>query len=109
MTERTSGADIVASALATVRAGALPTDMTLRQMAVLGILCDEPGLHRVRTLAKEIGAQKPVVTRILDRFEQMGIAQRLPDHDDRRDLFIVATAEGIELRAKLGKLAASQL
>lgn len=76
-------------------------DLTARQMALLSILCDEPGPHHVRHLAKAIGVQKPVISRSVDRFVALGLAIRWENAGDKRDRFIEATELGRKIRAAL--------
>lgn len=75
--------------------------MTLRQLAVLQILCDAPGPHRTRTLAPLIHASKPVITRATNSLGLMGMVQRIRDPDDGRDCFYIATPAGKALRDRM--------
>ena len=74
-------------------------DFTARQMAILAIVCDEPGPHRVRDLAKRIKASAPVITRIHIRFSEQGWLMRVADPEDLRDCQLQPTEKGRELRA----------
>ncbi|WP_241213832.1 MarR family transcriptional regulator [Sphingomonas koreensis] len=76
-------------------------EMTARQIALLGILCDAPGPHRVRDLAKLLRVSKPVITRAVNRLGEHRAAVRLRDPNDKRDLEVRATDRGRELRAAL--------
>ncbi len=79
-------------------------DLTSRQFAMLAIICDEPGPHRIRHLAAAIGAQKPVATRNMNAFVKLGFVTRTRDEEDGRDVEIVATPKGREFRASLVNL-----
>lgn len=76
-------------------------ELTLRQMALLGIVCDEPGPHRVRHLAKRLNVAKPVVTRAANKFTAIGALERKRSTTDKRDLELCATDLGRDLRAAL--------
>lgn len=80
-------------------------DLTSRQFAMLAILCDEPGPHRIRHLAAAIGVQKPVATRNVTRFVQLGYAASARDETDGRDVIICATEAGKAFRTELKGLA----
>jgi len=73
-------------------------DMTFRQAALLSLICDEPGPHRVRELARSLGVEKPVVSRCADTFGSIGLAKRVSDPEDRRSVLIEATALGRSTR-----------
>lgn len=73
-------------------------DLTSRQIALLGILCDRPGPHRVRDLANQLRVSKPVITRAVSRLGEHRAAVRLRDPNDKRDIEIRATDRGRELR-----------
>lgn len=76
-------------------------DMTSRQIALLGILCDSPGPHRVRDLAKRLRVSKPVITRAVNRLSALRAAVRLREPRDKRDLEVRATDAGRALRNAL--------
>ena len=95
--------DIAKSALAYCKAP-LPIELTIRQLALLGVLCDEEGPHHVRHLAQRLGVQKPVITRSVDQFEVMGLARRTKDPVDGRSVHIVASDHGRRLRSQMGVL-----
>ncbi len=79
-------------------------DLTSRQLAMLAIICDEQGPHRIRHLAAAIGAQKPVATRNMDAFVKLGFVTRTRDEEDGRDVRIVATTKGRQFRASLATM-----
>jgi DNA-binding MarR family transcriptional regulator len=69
-------------------------DLTARQMAVL-LVCDEADQPQtVRGLALKLNVAKPVITRAVDKLEEMGLLERRPDPADRRSVLIRATKGG---------------
>lgn len=94
---------LAAAALAHVQKGGA-ADLTLRQLGLLAILC-EPGRpearRTVRALSVELGVQKPIITRAVDRFEKLGFVDRAPDPTDRRSIILSATPAGRHLRDAL--------
>jgi len=77
-----------------VRSGA--PDLTNRQMAILLLVCQTPGPHTVRGLAKQLNVSKPVVTRALNTLGSLGYLRRERDPDDRRNVFIISTSDGAD-------------
>ncbi|MGI4878956.1 MAG: MarR family winged helix-turn-helix transcriptional regulator [Janthinobacterium lividum] len=71
-------------------------DLTNRQMALLMIVCLEPGQHTVRGLAARLGVAKPVISRVLDKLCGIGYVMRKTDPGDRRNIFVVPTGSGAE-------------
>ena len=69
-------------------------DFTLRQLALFGLLCDTDGPHKVAALAKELGVQKPIITRAADRLIKEGYIKRHPDPNDGRGCILVTTTIG---------------
>lgn len=61
-------------------------DLSLRQLAVLLILAEETEMQTVRGLAHRLNVAKPAITRALDRLEQLGMVERVPDLRDRRSV-----------------------
>ncbi|HEX2594777.1 MAG TPA: MarR family winged helix-turn-helix transcriptional regulator [Rhizomicrobium sp.] len=74
--------DLATAALACVRSGC--EDLTIRQIAMLGLLCDEAGPHSTGSIALRLGVDKPVITRSINRFEQMGLIHQAISPKDRR-------------------------
>lgn len=97
--------DLPTLALAWVRDPAY-VEMTARQIALLGLITQSgpQGFWRVRELAPAIGASKPVITRALNAFEVMGLAERVRDPDDRRSINIVPTEAAFVLREALREI-----
>ena len=71
-------------------------DLTNRQMALLMVVYLQPGPHTVRGLARGLKVSKPVVTRALNRLGSLGYLRRQRDDNDKRNIYIVRTAEGAE-------------
>lgn len=77
-------------------------NLTVRQLALLGIIVDEDGPHHVRNLAAKLGVTKPVITRAVQKLGTKGLVERcLQATDDRRDCVVAATVAGRALRATL--------
>jgi DNA-binding MarR family transcriptional regulator len=69
-------------------------DLTARQTALLLTVYLDTGPHTVRALAKRLGVGKPAIVRALDSLGDAGLLARVPDPNDRRNVFIVATEHG---------------
>src|SRR6187401_375430 len=66
------------------------------QASVLSVLVFG-GARTLSALADVEQVKAPTMTRIVDALERAGLAQRLPDADDRRKLSIAATVAGTRL------------
>lgn len=71
-------------------------DLTNRQMALLLVVYLQPGPHTVRGLARSLQVSKPVITRALNRLGSLGYLRRQRDESDKRNIYVVRTAEGAE-------------
>lgn len=80
-------------------------DLTLRQIALLAIICDHGERLAVRGLAKMLGVQKSIITRGADKLVALGFAKRVRGLEDRRDIFIEPTPAGVMWRNDLRGLA----
>ena len=69
-------------------------DLTARQTALLLTVYLEAGPHTVRAMAKRLVVGKPAIVRALDSLSEAGLLSRVPDPDDRRNVFIVGTEQG---------------
>ncbi len=69
-------------------------DLTNRQMAAMMVVAWTEGPHTVRGLAELLGVGKPVITRILNSLGSIGFLRRMPDRQDRRNVFIALTDAG---------------
>lgn len=95
--------DLTTLALAYCQAQ-LPSVMTTRALAVLGIICDEPGPHETAALAARMGVSKPVIVRITNSFEELSLAQRVQPPLDRRRCYLEPTALGRQFRDEIAAL-----
>jgi len=79
-------------------------DLSARQLAVLltVYLTDPP--HTVRGLARDLNLRKPAVTRALDRLEDLGLAKRKTDPEDKRSILVQRTVRGSVFLSELGDL-----
>ena len=71
-------------------------NMTCRQMAILVLVAEHPGLSN-RPLADMLGAAPPVITRAADKLVAMGLLLRMQDDEDRRKVRLTVTAAGQQL------------
>ena len=77
-------------------------DLTNRQLALLMIVCQEPGPHTVRGLAARLAVPKPVISRILDRLAELGLSRREIDRRDRRNVYAMPTPSARDLLQEFG-------
>ncbi|SDD94340.1 MarR family transcriptional regulator [Belnapia rosea] len=77
-------------------------DLPLRYLAVLLVIyqTDEP--QTVRGLAKHLNINKPAITRALDRLEELNLAYREVDLNDRRSVLVQRTVGGTAMVERLG-------
>ena len=73
-----------------------PSHLTATQRAALAVVADE-GPLRLGTLAARLGISDPTATRAVDALEVSGLAERVPDEDDRRAVRVASTAPGRRL------------
>jgi DNA-binding MarR family transcriptional regulator len=81
--------EIQAVLLHIVRAG---DDHTSRQLALL--FCLREGTKTIRALAEEMNADKPVITRGVDRLVEDHYAERMRDPKDQRSVLVRLTPAG---------------
>ncbi|WP_407695732.1 MarR family transcriptional regulator [Sphingomonas changnyeongensis] len=72
-------------------------------MALLLLVCLQPGPHTVRGLAAALNVSKPVITRALNRLGALGYLRRERDDADRRNIFVAPTREGTRFLEHFGK------
>ena len=78
-------------------------DLSARQLSVLLKIYLEQGTdHTVRGLAAILNISKPVITRALDRLEELGFAKRQTDPLDRRSIIAKRTSTGSAYLRTLG-------
>jgi DNA-binding MarR family transcriptional regulator len=79
-------------------------ELTPRQIALLGLLCDDPGPHHVRTAAARLRVSKPVIVRAVNTMETLYLVVRAKDPADGRNCLLAATVAGAALRDTMRKL-----
>ena len=82
------------SLLHLTRAGDLHS---VRELAVLGTLVEQPQINGVRELAKHLNVAKPVITRACDLLVAEALVTRETDSNDRRCVVLRATKAGQKL------------
>jgi len=89
--------DLATASLAWVRSPRY-IDLTARQIALLGLLCESVRGMTVAELATLLKVSKPVVTRAHTALAALGWVDRVQSEDDRRVCFLCATDAGREIR-----------
>ena len=74
--------------------------MTLRQIAVLGLVADNSPLD-FGVLSNKLGLTKPVTTRAVSTLGRQGLVSQDPNPNDRRFRIVSITALGLEFRESL--------
>lgn len=95
--------DLAGASLAWARSAAY-IELTPRQIALLALLCDDPGPHHVRTAAAHLGVSRPVIVRAVDTMAKLGLVARHKDADDGRNRLLTATTAGLALRDTMRRL-----
>jgi DNA-binding MarR family transcriptional regulator len=72
--------------------------LTPSKLRGLELLAQQDGL-RVGELAERVGVDDTTATRLVDRLEELGLAERHSEEGDRRAILVGLTAEGRELVA----------
>lgn len=62
---------------------------------------DAPGRRACNEIGEHLVSRVPDVTRLVDRLESLGLAERVRDQGDRRVVFVKVTRKGLALLAKL--------
>jgi DNA-binding MarR family transcriptional regulator len=76
----------------------LGTKLTPSKLRALELLAQHDGL-RVGELADRVGVDDTTATRLVDRLEELGLAERHSAEGDRRAILVGLTADGRELVA----------
>jgi len=71
-------------------------NMTCRQMAILALVAEHPGVSN-GSIADALKVSSPVVTRAADKLVAMGLMYRERDDEDRRKVCLTVTAAGQQL------------
>ena len=74
--------------------------ITLVQFSVLAVAADNPGVTQSE-LAQVLGVERPRMVPILNRLDELGLAQRLVCEQDKRNRRIVLTPAGSALLREL--------
>jgi len=74
----------------------LGTKLTPSKLRALDLLAEHGGL-RIGELADRVGVDDTTATRMVDRIEELGLAQRGPVEGDRRAIVVELTDDGHEL------------
>jgi DNA-binding MarR family transcriptional regulator len=72
--------------------------LTPSKLRGLELLSQQDGL-RIGELAERVGVDDTTATRLVDRLEELGLAERHSEEGDRRAILVGLTAEGRELVA----------
>jgi DNA-binding MarR family transcriptional regulator len=76
----------------------LGTSLTPSKLRGLELLAQHDGL-RIGELADRVGVDDTTATRLVDRLEELGLAERHSEEGDRRAILVGLTADGRELVA----------
>jgi DNA-binding MarR family transcriptional regulator len=71
-------------------------NMTCRQMAILALVAEHPGLSN-GPIAGALKISRPVITRAADKLVELGLLLRVQDNEDRRKVCMTVTAAGQRL------------
>lgn len=71
------------------------------QGRILYVLWEHPRLT-ISEIARQTSLAKPTLTSMLDRMEQGGLVRRIPDSENRRQVFVEMTPQASEYRASYG-------
>lgn len=97
--------DLAKAAIEWVKQEPQMIDLTLRQIAILGIVADEAGdRHRVRIIAERLGLSRSIVSRALTNLSDRGFVIRNPVVNDARDCFFTAAKAGKRTRQRMREL-----
>ncbi|RIX46218.1 MAG: MarR family transcriptional regulator [Rhodocyclales bacterium GT-UBC] len=78
-----------------------PWGMTQATWRTLWILRQGGERLNQSLLAARLGIETPTLVRILDRMEKLGLLERVPDPQDRRQKYIEISARGLALAAEI--------
>lgn len=85
--------------MARLHLSTMAAHLTLRQIAMLGLICDDPSVGSTGDIARKLDIFKPVVTRAIRTFEMLGLATCERSPSDGRLKIIKPTEDGLKLRA----------
>ena len=87
---------IPANAWPFIMAADTDANMTCRQMAILALVEENPGVSN-GPIADALEISRPVITRAADKLVEMGLMYREQDSEDRRKVCLTVTAAGQQL------------
>jgi DNA-binding MarR family transcriptional regulator len=88
---------------------AIRDDMSARQVAVLALATvPPPELRKVGAIAEVMGVSRSTISRAADALQSHALLRRVPDRDDRRVVFLEATAAGRDRIALITEALAPQ-
>lgn len=76
-------------------------DLSARQLGVFLTVYLTDGPHTVRGMAAQLNVSRPAITRALDRLEELDLAKRKTDPQDRRSVLVLTTRGGSAHLARL--------
>lgn len=83
-------------------------DISLPHLEIMKVLLDEGSLH-IAEIGEKLQIPKPQMTHLVDRLENLGIASRQPDENDRRITNINLTSKGQQILAELDEILYSSI
>jgi DNA-binding MarR family transcriptional regulator len=92
----TSNLNFPANAWPFIVAADTDANMTCRQMAILALVAEHPGLSN-GPIAGALKISRPVITRAADKLVELGLLLRVQDDEDRRKVCMTVTASGRRL------------
>lgn len=78
-------------------------DITLRQMSVLLLVYSREEPYTPREVAANLGVAKPVISRAMDKMQELGVLRRMADPRDGRSVLLGRTTFGEEYMASLAR------
>ncbi len=78
----------------------LPSQLTPSKLRALDVLAEQEWL-RIGELAERVALDETTATRLVDRLEAMGVAERRSEEGDRRATLVGLTAAGAEIVAEV--------
>lgn len=78
-------------------------DITLRQMSMLLLVYSREEPYTPREMAANLAVAKPVISRAMDKMEELGVLRRLADPRDGRSVLLGRTPFGEDFMASLAR------
>jgi len=85
--------------------------LTLQQHQALLFIIGYPGRERITVgeLAERLQIRHHSAVGLVDRLEEQGLVERIPNEDDRRQVFITLTDKGIRMLESLASIHREEL